>query len=455
MQRTPGAQVPTIGLFEVLRQLRDPVGLLAKLGRRYEGATVRLQLRPGFAPYLVVDPNLVEQVWDRSDETYLRTGMMWEELAKLQGRQGIGREGPDWKPSRELLQPMFTPARVREMYPAIADAVQQSVGDLVRRARQSPKPVALVPAMKVITHTVLGKMFFGDRLSAEDALRVGEAIDTSFQAMQSRVAMPGMPDWVPMPGDRAHRAAVRQADSIVKPLIDAARAQPPSWDVISMLAHATLNDGTRVKTDLARNNVVALFTGGTETTAMTLGWTFIALQEHPQIARRLQEEVDAVVGGPGNPVLPEHLERLEYTGMVLNEVLRLYPPAWMLPRGVVQDDLLGHIPVHPGDTVIVSPYLTHRLASLWPEPDRFDPDRWKPGARRPHKWAYLPFGGGVHRCVGAYLFRAEALLALAALHTDLRIRIRAPRGTRPQGSISLQPRHQVYLDLAVRSARTS
>jgi cytochrome P450 len=144
-------------------------------------------------------------------------------------------------------------------------------------------------------------------------------------------------------------------------------------------------------------------------TGYALTWALIALQDRPGIAAELQAEVDRVVGGPGNPILPEHLPGLEYTGMVLDETMRLYPPAWMLPRGVAED------------------------------------------AR--HKFAYHPFGGGIHRCLGEYLFNVEAKLALAALYNTFEMRTRAPRGTEPHGTIALRPRHQVLLDLSLRDVR--
>jgi cytochrome P450 len=442
------SSVPSVPVYRSPWLLRNPVGLVDEIGSQYGGAPVWLRLLPRARPILLVgDPDLVQQVWDGSRETYLRTGMMWEQLAKLQGREGIGAEGPLWQPSRDLLQNSLTPAAVRRMLPAITAAIGAAVERLAQRVAQAQKPTSLAAEMAAITHAVLGRAFFGGRLTDVEAAGMGQAIDASFQAMQARVALPRVPDWLPMPGDRVHRAATRRADDIVYPQVYRAKTQPPTEDVISILAHADLPEG------VARNNVLGMFTAGSETTASALLWALVVLQEHPDIAARLQAEVDQVVGGPGNPVLPEHLSGLTYTGMVLSETLRLYPPAWMLPRGMAGDARLGDVALRPGDTVVVSPYLTHRLTGLWRDPLRFDPQRWAPDQRPAHKFSYFPFGGGIHRCLGAFLFQLEAQLALAALHSRFNIRVRAPRGTQPHGTIALKPRHQVLLDLTLRDTR--
>ena len=435
-----------IGALRLLRHVPDPVRLLDRLAR--EGQSVsRLRVPGRRAVYLVGEPSLVAHVWSGSRNTYLRTGLMWDQMQKLQGRQGIGQEGPDWQPSRKMLQPILSPAAIRRLHSEVAVGVRLAVDDLVQRAKDARKPLPLVPAMKSITHSVLGRAFFGSRLPAESVCQVGEAIDSSFQAMLPRIVFPGVPEWVPMPGDRRHREAVTQADRIVYPAVTSSREEQQTDDVISRLAHAT-TDST-----LARNNVVALIIGGTETTALTLAWALIALDRHPEAATRLKQEVEDVVGGPGGEVLPDHMADLQYTGMVLDEVLRLYPPGWMLPRHVAREDMLGDIAVRPGDTVIVSPYLTHRLPDLWPDPQRFDPDRWAAGTAH-SDMAYYPFGGGIHLCIGKYLFRVEALLALAALHSAFRITVRAPRGLRLRGSLALQPRYPVYVELNVRTTGT-
>lgn len=442
---------PRVRLFTNLRALRNLPGYLDEINQKYNGAVVAVEMRPRFVPYLVGDPDLVEQVWNGSREgNYGRYGMMWEELGKLQGKAGIGAEGPAWKSSRDVLQPIFTGRSVRGLIPAMAAGVGEAVENLQRKIGPSGGSVSLAKEMMQITHRVLGKTFFGERVPAEQAWRVGANIDLSFEAMQSRVAFPGLPEWIPMPGDRRHRSAKRKVDDIVYPLVERARNEQLGPDVISMLAHAKDEAGEPIDIDRVRNDVVGLFTGGTETTALTLTWVLIVLSERPDIAARVQSEVDEVIGGPGNSVQPDHLAALTYTKMVLDETLRLYPPAWMLPRGVVREDVLGGVAVKPGDNVIVSPYVTQRMKSLWEEPLSFIPERWGPDAPKRHRYAYFPFGGGVHRCIGAYFFELEAQLALATLLTRFRVGVRAPRGTRPQAGIALKPKHEVLLDLSPR-----
>ncbi|MET7399244.1 cytochrome P450 [Dactylosporangium sp. NPDC005572] len=355
-----------------------------------------LRVRPGFRPYLVGDPDLVERVWKGSADTYLRQGMMWSELAKLQGTTGVGAEGAGWRPSHDLLQAFFSASTVRAMIPKMATAVRAAVDDL---AQHRDQPISLVEAMMAITLRVLRGTFFGDRVTLAEARQVGAAIDGSYREIQARIAVPDTPDWIPMPGDRRRRQLTAEVDSVVHRLVERARDEPEGQDVISMLAHATI-DGQPLGEQLVRNNLVNLWTGGTETTALTLAWLLIVLQDRADIAAKSQAEIDEVVGGPAKSVDAEHPGSLKYTKMVLQETLRLYPPAWTLPRGVVQPTDLGGVALQPGDTVIRSPYLTQRMPEWWPDPLVFEPTRWE---QRPlHPWAWFAFGGGIHRCLGQY-----------------------------------------------------
>ncbi|GAA3251811.1 cytochrome P450 [Dactylosporangium siamense] len=439
-------QVPKVRLYSNIRALRDPLTFLENVTEKHQGGVVSLQLRPGFAPYLVGDPDLVQQVWHGSRETYLRKGMMWEVMDRLQGTSGIASEGEAWRLSHDVLMPIFTGPTIRAMIPTIAAAVNATLDDLAVRADQ---PVRLVSEMMEVTHRVFGATFFGSRMSVSQARQVSVGIDASFRAIQSRIAVPGAPDWFPMPGDRRFRQLRAMVDSVVYPVAKRARLEPASTDVISLLAHATDAAGDHVDIELVRNNLVGLSIAGTETTALTLTWALIALAGRPEIAARVQSEVDTVVGH-GQRVTPEHLDGLAYTEMVLNETLRLWPPGWMLPRGVVQADVLDGVPMVPGDTVIVSPYLTQRMASLWPDPHRFDPERWAPDAAKQHPYAWFPFGGGVHRCLGRHFFAYEAKLALAAMLARFDVRVDAPKGVAPMVSAALKPRHPVWLHLTPR-----
>ncbi|RKN50626.1 cytochrome P450 [Micromonospora endolithica] len=426
---------------------RDPLGELDRIRDTYGDEMIQLHLGM-FKPYLVTNPDQVQHVWRNSRETYLRDGMMWAAMQRLQGTDGIGAEGPGWERSRHLIEPLFTAKAVGALVPGMVEAVNEAVDDLAARTAGG-ESVELAGEMMRITHRVLGRVFLGEQIPGHEADTVGREIAAAFGSMQARLAMPFVPHRVPLPGDRRFGRAVRTVDAILLPHIARARQRKPQPGVVSMLAHATGPDGRPLEVRQVRNDVVGLFTGGTETTALALTWMFIQLDAHPDIAARIVAEVEAVVGD--GPVTAEQVKGLRYTRMVLEESLRLFPPAWMIPRTLRSPDTLGGVRLPAGATVVLSPYLTHRLPELWPDPARFDPERFAPGAQRGrHPYAYFPFAGGVHRCLGQAFFFIEAALAAAAILSRFAVRVATARPIRPAVSVSLRPKGDVAVDLVPR-----
>lgn len=196
------------------------------------------------------------------------------------------------------------------------------------------------------------------------------------------------------------------------------------------------------------DDIVALFVAGSESSAIALTWVWVALAQNPEVYARVQEEVDRVVGG-GRP-RREHIRQLTYTNQMLNEVLRIYSVGWAVPRMATADDVIGGVPIPAGSTLVISPYLTHRVEDVWERPLEFDPDRFtRERVRARHPLAYLPFGDGGHQCLGQHFFSQEASLIVATLLTRYRVGLHgAP--VEPRLSLTLQPRESVELELVPR-----
>ncbi|MEU7802596.1 cytochrome P450 [Micromonospora arborensis] len=398
----------------------------------------------------------------------MRTGMMWSAMQRLEGSDGMGADGPGWRLSRSLIQPLFTAKAIGALVPGMVDAINEAVDNIAERTRSAPT-VDLAEEMMRITHRVLGRVFLGDRISAEEADAVGSGIATAFGSMQSRLALPFVSHRIPLPGDRTFNRATQAVDAILLPHIEHARKtaedavkraalqaasngashvndEPERTDLVWTLAHATDEQGKPLDVRKVRDDVVALFTAGTETTSLTLTWTFAMLDSRPDIRAKVTAEVDRVVGD--GPVTGAHVKELTYTRMVLEESLRMYPPAWMIPRTLQAPDELAGVPLPAGTTVILSPYMTHRMPHLWDEPEQFDPERFADGAQRDrHPYAFFPFGGGVHRCLGSHFFSIEATLATAALVSRFRMRLRSSEPIRPTVSVSLRPKGKILMEV--------
>jgi cytochrome P450 len=190
--------------------------------------------------------------------------------------------------------------------------------------------------------------------------------------------------------------------------------------------------------------VVTIFLAGYETTANALAWTLRLLGEHREVEEKLMEEVDSVLNGRLANV--DDVPRLKYAEMVLAESMRLYPPAWAQVREAVNDFELGEYFLPAQTTVLLSQWIMHRSSEFWPDPPRFDPERFRPQMKsnRP-KFAYFPFGGGARQCIGESFAWMEGALVLATLLQRWKFRLCPGQTFEPQSLITLRPKHGVQV----------
>ncbi|MGI5341904.1 cytochrome P450 [Streptomyces sp. CA-181903] len=435
-----------VPLHRVLLQLAHggPLGLVEEVGRQARGAVVRLGLGP-FRPLLVTHPDHVRHVLRDGAENYVRGAAMWDALGRLTGR-GIAGEGPGWAASRDVLREGMSGGCLRRTGEVVAVSVDGAVEELAGRARG--RSADAVGEMTRLVHRVVDPVFFGSRIGAERCDRLGRDVAAALDSLLWRMAMPFVPHRVPMPGDRAFLRATRAIDRTLVPVVGRARRQGGDGaDLMSRLLRGRGPDGRPLDDEHVRRDIVALFVAGSESSALTLTWAWVVLARHPAVAAEVRREADRVLAG--GPPRPEHVRQLVFTRQVLAEVMRLYSMAWAVPRVARADDVVGRVPVPAGTTLVLSPYLTHRLAEFWPDPLRFDPGRFERRAvRERHPLAYLPFGDGAHQCVGRAFFVMESVLVLATVLS--RYEVHVSGDPCPRLAVALPPRGRVGLSLTPR-----
>jgi len=261
----------------------------------------------------------------------------------------------------------------------------------------------------------------------------------------------GFPAWFTnfLSGRRGTAQVFGEFDAAVDELIDsrahgaATQPQDPTKDLLARLVAARDGEsGGGMSAKEVRDEVVTIFMAGHETTAQALTWAWYLLALHPAVEAKLHQELSAVLDGrtPQN----EDIAKLRYTRMVIEESMRLYPPAHTMAREpVAADEVLGHR-IPKGSIVLISPWLLHRKASLWPEPHRFNPERF---AAEPARFTYIPFGAGQRICIGAAFAMTEAILILAMIAQRYRLGLKPERPIEPQGLITLRPRNGMPMTL--------
>ncbi|MCS7003155.1 MAG: cytochrome P450, partial [Dehalococcoidia bacterium] len=400
----PRARFPFSTVYEFRR---DPLGYLTWLARAY-GDVVRFVDWP-VDIVLINDPDLIREVLITQQHVMVQgPSIRWLQL--IVGNGMLAVEGDAHRRQRRLAQPAFHRQRVA----AYADQMTAMTETHLARW-QDGHVVAMADAMSALTRDIVAQALFGTVVDA-DAVRLNEALRFVNEYVSHRSSQP-FADWLhrlPLPDNRRFARDQAAIDAIVLKIADERRKSgEDKGDLLSMLLTAVDEHGALDQKTL-RDELVTFFIAGHETTANALTWAFILLAQHPEVEARLHAEVDHALGGR-RPTLAD-VPRLPYVEQVLSETLRLYPPVWAMSRMPTADIELGGYPVRKGSDIVFSQWVTHRDPRFWPDPERFDPDRWTPTAResRP-RFVYFPFGGGQRQCIGESFFWLEATMVLATV----------------------------------------
>ncbi|MFB4313696.1 cytochrome P450 [Actinomadura sp. 21ATH] len=426
------------------RFVRDPLRELERISRTAGGELIKLDLGAS-RPYLATHPDHVQQVLRRESENFVRDGMFWRPLRGLFGAS-IMSEYDEWELSKRVLQPVFSTKHVRALTDAMADAINQAVDTFEEPARRGDT-IEVLPEMGRIVHETVIKVLFGDKIKKAEADLLVPGMENLATSIAYRFLLPFVPRSIPLPGDRRFGDALKVMDEVLYELVDRYRDAPgEGFDIFTALCRARMTEGSGLDDEWIRDNLLSMWATSIETTTVALTWIWPILERYPDVSRRLREDIDEVVAG--ERVRPEHLHRLPYVKQVIQELLRLYPVGWIFPRIARNDTWIGGVPISAGDTVLVSPYLTHRLEEVWERPLEFDPERFSPErARSHHRYAYYPFGGGPHMCIGRHVFNFEAELILTSILSRFRPRVENSEEAIAKIGATIRPRTDLRMTL--------
>jgi cytochrome P450 len=302
--------------------------------------------------------------------------------------------------------------------------------------------------MMQLTMRIVAKVLFSVEVS-EDAQKVAAALNLLMRHTSGfRMIMPPPLRHLPLPALIRVKRAVRELDEIVNCIIRQRRASGEnSGDLLSMLMAARDEDGSAMTDRQLRDEIMTFLLAGHETTAVALSWTWYLLSEHPQVAQKLRQELNHVLGGC-TPQL-EDLARLPYTDKVVKESMRLYPPAWSLARTTAKEMEIAGYRLPVGANVVMSPWIVQRDPRFFKDPDQFNPDRWTAQATQQlPRFAYFPFGGGPRLCIGASFAMMEANLLVATIAQRFHLHLVAGHPVDPLPGITLRPRHGMRMQIA-------
>ncbi|MCJ2079316.1 cytochrome P450 [Methylobacterium sp. E-016] len=408
--------------------------------RTYDDLITRRSLL-GRSSFTLSDPDAIRRVLVDNQANYARTAGSVRILRPILGDGVLISEGASWRHQRRSLAPAFTPKAIDGLVPLIDRAIGDALGEFDVAAARGP--VALFAALHRLALEIAGRSMFSVAMD-----RHGDALRGFIAEYSERLGRPHLLDILMPPTWRAPldfpRARFRKRwTPFLGQIIEARAADgtPRTHRDLLDLLMAARNPETGAAFSYAevRDQVATMILAGHETTAVLLFWAAYMLALAPELQEQVAREVQgADLAAPAGCAQDG---RLPLTRAVIDETMRLYPPAFVIVRRALEADRVAGVEIAAGDIVMISPWVLHRHRRVWDDPHAFDPGRFLPGAPAIPRYAYLPFGVGPRVCIGAHFALTEAVLALARIVGRFRISLADGRPVLPAAVVTTQPEH--------------
>lgn len=424
----PG-RIPLIG--HVAPLLRDRLAYVQRL--RTYGPIVRLAIGPRKTITVINSFEMLQEMLTRKSD-HFNKGLLFDKLKLFGGDPLPVAEGKPHLIRRRLMQP----ALHREHVKGYVD-IMRTTAEPAIAAWRDREVLQVCGEMQLMAQGVVMAALCSSTPDREHAQVIVDSVDTVFKAALLHAMVPiSTLERLPTPGNRRARAANSVLRRAVGDIIADHRANPDAYeDLISLLLSTRDEMGEYLSDEEILAEITALLAAGSETTAVTLAWMFHEIARSPELESRLHEEVDTVLGG--EVLTLEHIPELAFTRRLIDETLRLHNPAWILTRRTISPVRIGEFDLPEGTDVMWSPYAMHRDPELYPDPLRFDPDRWLPERPQPPRGAFIPFGVGKRMCIGDQFSIMEAVAITALVASRWRLRPVPGATVRPVPEITVHP----------------
>jgi cytochrome P450 len=429
---------------------KDPFSFITACAEAY-GDVIKFDLGP-MPVYMLTNPDDIEQVLVSEDAKFRKPQFQDDAMGDLLGNGLLLSDGAEWRRQRELAQPAFNPARIATLGEMMSEKTESMLadwedGDVVDIQLEMARLT-----VEIIVDAMLGASLDGDRIKlVQENL---EPLGARFEPNPLRVIIP---DWAPTRENRDYKGAIATLEGVIDDIVEERRGtefgttgasdEKEPMDLLSIILRAQQR-GEQTDQQL-RDEMMTMLLAGHDTTALTLTYFWYLLSQHPDVEAKVQQEVDAVLGGD-TPTAAD-ARRMEYTDRVLHETMRLYPPVYVMFREPKVDVRLGGYRVPEGSGVMLPQWVVHRSPRWYDDPETFDPDRWLPERRnkRP-RFSYFPFGGGPRHCIGKQFSMLEAKLIVGSVAQEFELDYLRDEPFSLRGSLTMHPQEPMGMRLQKR-----
>jgi cytochrome P450 len=427
--------------------MKSPLAFVREATRDY-GDVVRIGSMGRRHAILITHPSHVQHILQENNRSYIKG----DNPIKLIIGDGLAvAEGESWRRHRRLMQPAFHRQKIRELVGAMASAV-----GLARdrwAAHPAGEPLNISSEMTVLTQRVM----LNALLSVDTEAKSGELINAWNEVhrfLTGRLfSMVNLPLALPFPSHMRFRRAMRTLDGALAEILAKRHGiEDGPADLLSLLLAARDEvTGKGMSDQELRDELMTMFAGGFETSAVVLAWAWLLLARHPEAQAKLAAEVDSVL--EGREPTSDDIPQLKYTKMVLDETMRLYPGVWIFTRTNIKADTIGGYSIPEGSLIFVCAYATHRHPAIWEDPEVFNPERFAEGSPDRPRFAFYPFGGGPRQCIGDTFAMVEMQLVLAMMTQRFELRPEPGLVVEPEPMFTLRSRPEIRMTLHERRGR--
>jgi cytochrome P450 len=413
----------------------DTLGFLSRMAKEY-GEVTRFRLGPFQRIYLITNPDSIKEILVTKHKYFVKS-QEFKSLKPMIGEGLFTSEKPFHTQQRRLIQPTFKRANIDNYALDMIDITTDYVSTW-----QDGEERIITQDMMDITLRIINKTMFSMDFKDGHNL-IGKPLDVCMKMAVKRMrSFLQLPLWVPTNNNREYKKAIQSLEKVVYNIIEKRRSEEAVHeDMLGILMAARdEKDNSGMTYSQIRDEVMTIFVAGHETTATALSWALYLLSQHPEVEKKLHEELDSVIGS--RMPVPGDFKNLTYTQNIVWETLRLYPPAFIFGRRAVEDVVIGGYPFKKGDTLFLSQYLMHRSDKFFDNPDSFIPERFENNFMKTLPlFAYFPFGGGPRVCIGNHFALMEAVFVLACVAKRYKLRL-APdhHEVKPLPHLTLRPK---------------
>lgn len=443
-------QIPSVNTFQRLKALpamiKNPIPVLMKWRDAF-GPIYKLHLGKT-SSVILTEPAYVQHVLQKKHRSIEKSKIQTEIMGRYTGKGLLTSTGDYWLQQRRAIQPGFHKQRLAGINTLIIDEIEQFKLILEQKAKAG-KPVNIVSLMMQLSSKIIGKSLFSEDQNYEDVELISNVVIAVQKHLVKIIRIPFGDQWHNFTGENQKLLdLVHSTDKLVSDIIEKRKDNGlVKNDLLDMLLAVTYeHTGKKMTTEQIRDEAVILFVAGYETTANALTWLWYLLDKHPEVVEKLRKETKTVLNG--KPPGFEHLRNLTYNKQVVQETMRMYPPAWTTDRVALEDFDIDGYQIKKGDFLVPFIYGVHHNPKFWPEPGEFKPERFTPENQKEQvSYAFFPFGGGPRLCIGNQFAIMEMQLTLAMLINDFKFSLAQKHEPELQPMVTLRPKGELLMNV--------